>query len=71
MAFIEKAPIITADLANDSEMGRIGLAGKMTTHGYAGCWTTPIMTGSGEASGIIAIHRREPANPTTQEQDLD
>src|SRR5580658_11158696 len=30
----------------------------------------PIMSGSGRASGVIAIHRREPANPTTQQQNL-
>ena len=42
----------------------------MKTYGYASCWSMPIMSGSGEASGIIAIYRREPVNPTTQQQDL-
>src|SRR3984957_4257249 len=28
------------------------------------------MSGSGEAAGIVAIYRREPVNPTTQQQDL-
>jgi C4-dicarboxylate-specific signal transduction histidine kinase len=39
-------------------------------YGYASCWSIPIMSGSGEVSGIIAMYRREPANPTTQERDL-
>lgn len=42
----------------------------MKSYGYASCWSMPIMSGSGGASGIIAIHRREPVNPTTQQQDL-
>ena len=42
----------------------------MKSYGYASCWSMPIMSGSGGASGIIAIYRREPVNPTTQQQDL-
>ena len=42
----------------------------MKSYGYAACWSMPIMTASGGASGIIAIYRREPVNPTTQQQDL-
>jgi C4-dicarboxylate-specific signal transduction histidine kinase len=42
----------------------------MKTYGYGACWSIPIMTGSGGAFGIIAIHRRETANPTAQQQDL-
>jgi C4-dicarboxylate-specific signal transduction histidine kinase len=30
----------------------------------------PILSGARQVSGIIAIHRREPANPTTQQRDL-
>jgi C4-dicarboxylate-specific signal transduction histidine kinase len=42
----------------------------MQSHGYVSCWSTPIMSGSGEVSGVIAIYRREPATPTTAQQDL-
>ena len=70
MAFIEKAPIIVADLANDPRWGGSAWPAMMKTHGYAACWAIPIMSGSGEAAGIVAIYRREPVNPTTQQQDL-
>ena len=70
MAFIEKTPIITGDLANDSRWEGSAWSAMMKTYGYASCWSMPIMSGSGEVSGIIAIYRREPVNPTTQQQDL-
>jgi PAS domain S-box-containing protein len=70
MAFIEKTPIITGDLANDSRWEGSAWSAMMKTYGYASCWSMPIMTGSGGVSGIIAIHRREAAHPTTQHQAL-
>jgi PAS domain S-box-containing protein len=70
MAFIEKGPIIVRDLANDSRWDGSAWPAMMKTHGYAACWLMPLMSGSGEAAGIIAIYRREPVNPTTQQQDL-
>jgi PAS domain S-box-containing protein len=70
LAFIANAPIITRDLASDSRWERSDWPAMMKSYGYASCWSLPIMSGSGGASGIIAIHRREPVNPTTQQQDL-
>ena len=69
-AFIDKTPIIVGDLANDPRWDGSAWTAMMRTHGYAACWSMPIMAGSGEAAGIIAIYRREPLNPTTQQQDL-
>jgi len=70
MAFIEKTPIISRDSANDPRWAASAWAAMMKTHGYASCWSTPIMAVSSAVSGIIAIHRRDAANPTTQQQDL-
>jgi PAS domain S-box-containing protein len=70
MAIIVKAPIIAGDLANDPRWEGSAWPAMMKTYEYASCWSMPIMSGSDEACGIIAIHRREPANPTTQQQDL-
>jgi PAS domain S-box-containing protein len=70
MAFIAKDPIIIKDLANDPRWDGSAWSSMMKTYGFACCWSMPIMSGSGEAAGIIAIHRREPAHPTTQQQDL-
>ena len=70
MAFIEKTPIIAADLANDSRWEGSTWQAMMKLYGYASCCSMPIMSGSGGACGIIAIYRREPLSPTTQQQDL-
>jgi signal transduction histidine kinase/PAS domain-containing protein len=70
LAFINKAPIITADLANDSRWEGSDWPALMQSHGFASCWSMPILSGARQVSGIIAIHRREPANPTTQQRDL-
>jgi PAS domain S-box-containing protein len=70
MALIEKIPVIAGDLANDSRWEGSAWAEMMKTHDYASCWSMPIMTGSGGVSGIIAIHWRQPATPTVQQQDL-
>jgi PAS domain S-box-containing protein len=42
----------------------------MRKAGYASCTSMPILSDSGEVSGVIAIYRRQPLNPTAQEQDL-
>ena len=42
----------------------------MKEYGYASCWSTPIPSASGEASGIFAIYRREPVGPNPEEQEL-
>ena len=70
MALIEKAPIITAEPTKDSRWQGSAWPAMVETHGYASCWSMPIMSGSGEASGIIAIHGRDPVSPTPRQQDL-
>jgi PAS domain S-box-containing protein len=70
MAFTEKAPIISGDLANDSRWEGSTWPAMMKSCGYASCWSMPIMSGSGDVSGIIAVYRREPVNPTARQQDL-
>jgi PAS domain S-box-containing protein len=70
MALIAKAPIITTELASDSRWEGSAWPAMMKTYGYACCWSAPILSGSGRASGVIAIYRREPLSPTTQQQDL-
>jgi signal transduction histidine kinase len=70
MAFLAKAPIIVADLANDSRWEGSAWAAMMKTHDYASCSSFPILSGLGEASGIIAIYRHKAVVPKAQEQDL-
>jgi PAS domain S-box-containing protein len=70
LALIEKARIVSGDLANDPRWAGSAWLAMMATYGYASCCSIPILSGSGEACGIIAVYRRKPVNPTTQEQDL-
>jgi PAS domain S-box-containing protein len=70
MALIKKGPIVSGDLANDSTWEGSEWRATMMSHGYAACCSVPIMSGSGAASGIVAIYWREPVNPKAREQDL-
>jgi PAS domain S-box-containing protein len=70
IAFIEKVPTITGDMENDRRWEGSDWSATMKTYGFAACWSIPIMSGSGGASGIIAIYQREAVSPTTQQQDL-
>ncbi len=70
MALIEKTPIISRELVNDARWEGSPWSATMQRCGYAACWSTPIISGSGDASGVIAIYRREPLDPRPQEQDL-
>ena len=70
LALIERTRIVSGDLANDSRWEGSAWLAMMIAHGYGSCCSIPIMSGSGDASGIIAIYRCERANPTTREQNL-
>jgi PAS domain S-box-containing protein len=70
LSVLRRIPIITADLANDPRWEGSTWPPLMKSYGYASCWSMPIMSASGEASGIFAIYRREPVAPTPAEQAL-
>ena len=70
LAVTEKAPIITADLANDPRWAGSVWPPLMKAYGYASCWSMPIISSSGDASGIFAIYRREALAPTHDEKKL-
>ena len=70
LAFMERIPTITVDLANDPRWVGSAWPAMMKSYDYASCWSTPIMSGSGGASGVIAIYRRDTVIPTTQQRDL-
>lgn len=70
MAFIAKTPIASGDLANDSRWEGSAWLAMMKSRGYASCCSMPIVSGSGEVSGVIAMHRRQPAHPKAREQEL-
>jgi signal transduction histidine kinase len=70
MALIEKVPVIAGDLASDSRWEGSDWQAMMKIHGFGSCWSVPVMSGSGAASAIIAVYRRDPRSPTVRQQDL-
>jgi PAS domain S-box-containing protein len=70
LALLAKASILTEDYARDSRWDGSDWSAVMRNHAYVSCSTMPIMSGSGEAAGIIALYRRQRAKPTPQEQSL-
>lgn len=70
LAVVEKAPIITADLASDPRWTGSTWLPVMKQHGFASCWSMPILSGAGRALGVFAIYRGEPEGPTPAEQEL-
>jgi PAS domain S-box-containing protein len=70
LAVALKAPVITADLANDPRWKGSAWPPLMAEIGLASCWSMPILTGDQEVLGIFALYRREPEAPTTFEQEL-
>jgi PAS domain S-box-containing protein len=69
-AVLEKSQIVTADPAGDPRWAGSAWAARARAHGLASCWSIPIMAGSGEVSGVIAIYRHEAVGPTAREQDI-
>lgn len=70
LSVIEKAPILVADLANDPRWQASVWQSLMKTVGYASSYSMPVISSSGEASGVLAVYRRDKAAPTKQEQEL-
>jgi PAS domain S-box-containing protein len=70
LAVVEKTQILTSDLASDPRWEGSAWPPLMKTYGYASCWSTPIISGAGEAFGTFAIYRREPRDPMPSEQDV-
>lgn len=70
MALTAKSAIIVEELAADPRWEGSEWSAMMSSHGYASCCSVPILSGSGEACGIIALYRGERLNPAAREQEL-
>jgi PAS domain S-box-containing protein len=70
LAVALKAPVITADLANDPRWTGSAWPPLMAEIGWASCWSMPILTGDQEVLGIFALYRSEPEAPMPREQEL-
>lgn len=70
LAIVSKSTIVTVDPVNDPRWEGSEWPPLVTSYGYYSCWSMPIMSASGETSGIFAIYRNQPVGPTAEEQKL-
>lgn len=70
MAAYLKTQVIAADIASDTRWDAYEWRALASEHGMRSCWSTPILSAQDEALGTFAIYQDEPANPTSQQQEL-
>ncbi len=70
LAVLEKIPIVTEDLANDPRWERSPWQAVMNSLGFGSCRATPILSASGQVSGVVAIYRSTTAGPAPREESL-
>lgn len=70
LALTAGTPVISGDIADDGRWTASDGPRRIGAHGYAGCCSVPILSGSGEASGVITIYRKAPGEPSAQDQAL-
>ncbi|HEY6456249.1 MAG TPA: PAS domain-containing protein [Steroidobacteraceae bacterium] len=70
LAVVAKSSVFTADVLEDSRWRGSEWPSLLKVYGYASCCALPIMSGSGEASGVITVYRPKAIGLTPAEQDL-
>ena len=66
LSVIEKAPVIASDLANDPGWQGSPWLPVMNALGFGSCCAMPILSASGEVSGVVAIYRSRACGPNPQ-----
>jgi PAS domain S-box-containing protein len=70
LALIEKAMVVTSDSSIDQRWEGTPWRVIMEGLGFRSCCAMPIVSASGAASGVVAIHRASPVTPTEQQKGL-
>jgi len=70
LAVIEKTPIVTEDLAGDPRWEHSPWQAVMNSLGFGSCRATPILSASGEVSGVVAIYRSTTVASDPREEGL-
>jgi len=60
--------VVVSDIATD-HLWR-DFAALASEHGLASCWSTPIVSTTGEVMGTFALYHREPHEPSSSEREL-
>lgn len=70
MAATLREQVIAADIGMDFRWEGYAWRTVALSHGLRACWSTPILSLSGESLGSFAIYHRTPAVPTERDQAL-
>ena len=65
-----KTQVVVSDVRSDKRWGSDGWPATALAHGLQSCWSTPILSATGELLGTFAIYQRQAANPTPFHQTL-
>lgn len=70
MAATLQQQVIVSDLAAETRWSSDGWPGLALAHGIRSCWSTPVLSRSGESLATFAVYQRSPGTPTAQHEDL-
>lgn len=70
MAAALKEQVIVSDVVSDTRWDREGWPALALAHGVKACWSTPILSSTGEALGTFAIYQSTGGSPTCSHQAL-
>lgn len=70
LSIMEKASVIASDLANDPGWQGSPWLQVMNSLGFGSCCAMPIISASGEVSGVVAVYRPRPVAPAPREEGL-
>jgi len=70
LAVIEKTSVVTEDLAKDPRWEGSPWQAAMNSLGFGSCRATPILSTSGEVSGVVVIYRPTTVTPAPHEEGL-
>jgi PAS domain S-box-containing protein len=68
-AVLERAPIVTADIANDQRWEGSPWLAVMNSLGFGCCRAMPVISASGEVSGVVVVYRSKPVPPTLEHHE--
>ncbi len=70
MAACLKTQVVASDVASDTRWDAYGWRTLALAHDLRSCWSTPILSLTGNVLGTFAIYRHEPGTPTALQRSL-
>src|SRR5262249_2182813 len=70
MAASTKTEVVVPDIAADLRWSPEGWKAAVIDAGFRACWSTPILSRSGDVLGTFAVYRVATGSPTSFQQDL-